>query len=419
MPSEGPENRWPAVSVRDVAAVNPESTKGLGEDHPIRYIDISSVDSSYRITDDLPEMTLGEAPRRAMGLVRVGDIRFSTVRSERRSFAVVPPEHDRQVASTGFAVIRPSAKVVDPAYLWAAVRAPSFVAHIVSRQRGSNYPAVSPKDVADAPLLLPPIAEQRQIGWVLGSLDGKIESNRRLARSLEEIAACLFKARFADFVGQDDLVESEIGPVPRRWDLQPLGRVSSLLTRGRAPVYDDDGEVLVVNQKCVRSGRVAFDLARRHDEQARSSGDRRLQSGDALVNSTGVGTLGRVSQVRWLPGPATVDSHVTIVRAAPADIDQDYLALNLMSRQGELERMGHGSTGQTELSRSRLAEMPILVPPREEQQALSRFYSPIRERIGALEREAITLTEVRDALLPKLTSGTLRVDPASFEEGSR
>ena len=55
------------------------------------------------------------------------------------------------------------------------------------------------------------------IAWVSSSLDDKIESNRRVAKTLEEIAAALFKAPFVDFVEHDDLVESEIGAIPRGW----------------------------------------------------------------------------------------------------------------------------------------------------------------------------------------------------------
>jgi type I restriction enzyme S subunit len=265
---------------------------------------------------------------------------------------------------------------------------------------------------------VPELMEQQLIARFFRALDDKIESNRRITTTLEEMAAALFKSEFIDFVGHDDLVESDIGPIPRGWSLLPLDQVSAVLTRGRAPVYVDEEGTLVLNQKCVREGRVMFEVARRHDEQARSSEDRRVEVADVLINSTGVGTLGRVSQVRWLPEPATVDGHVTLVRAATPDVIQDYLALSLMSRQAELEGMAHGSTGQTELTRSRLAEMAILVPPREKQDLLRRFYEPIREKIGSLERENIALSGIRDALLPKLVSGEVEVSRTLLAESA-
>jgi type I restriction enzyme, S subunit len=88
---------------------------------------------------------------------------------------------------------------------------------------------------------------------------------------------------------------------------------------------------------------------------------RELQVGDVLVNSTGVGTLGRVAQVLDLDEPAVVDSHVTVVRAGAA-LSWNYLGLSMMKRQAEIESMGEGTTGQTELSRGKLAVLKLVVP---------------------------------------------------------
>src|SRR5438046_8843954 len=103
------------------------------------------------------------------------------------------------------------------------------------------------------------------------------------------------------------------------WNTLKLGDVCSFLNRGVSPKYIEDGGIVVLNQRCVRDHRVAFDVARRHDTRAKKvSAERLLQAGDVLVNSTGVGTLGRVAQLRVNPPePTTVDSHVTIIRPAP------------------------------------------------------------------------------------------------------
>jgi type I restriction enzyme S subunit len=318
--------------------------------------------------------------------------------------------------------LRASQTRLNSHYLFYALQGPTLRNRILARASGTTAQGIRQSELVRVRVPVPPIDEQRRIAEILGALDDKIESSRRLVKTLEEMSATLFNARFVNFVdvvGCRDLVESELGPIPRDWSVCQLDQVSAVLTRGRAPVYIEEGGTLVLNQKCVRDGRVTFEAARRHNEEARNSKDRRVEIGDVLINSTGVGTLGRVAQVRWLPEPATVDGHVTLVRAATPDVVQDYLALTLLSRQVDLERMAHGSTGQTELTRSRLAEMPIVVPPRSEQDLLRRFYGPIREKIGSLERESIALSRIRDALLPKLVSGEVRVCQASFAESAR
>src|SRR5690606_21715692 len=128
-----------------------------------------------------------------------------------------------------------------------------------------------------------------------------------------------------------------------------LGAVTDYLNRGISPKYLGDGGVLVLNQKCIRDFRVDESKGRRHDPSQRKIDGRKLEVGDVLVNSTGVGTLGRVAQVLHLSEPAIVDSHVTVVRAG-GEINCSYLGCYINWMQPDIEAMGEGSTGQTELS---------------------------------------------------------------------
>lgn len=135
------------------------------------------------------------------------------------------------------------------------------------------------------------------------------------------------------------------------WHRSTIAGLASLLIRGGAPNYVDppDG-MTVINQKCVRHGRVDLAPARRTlPERVRE--ERVLRLGDVLVNSTGVGTLGRVA--RWDRNrDATVDSHVTIVRFDPAKVVPIVGAFAMLGAQSQLEALGEGSTGQTELNRA-------------------------------------------------------------------
>ena len=142
------------------------------------------------------------------------------------------------------------------------------------------------------------------------------------------------------------------------WETKKLGDVCSFLNRGVSPKYVEQGGIIVLNQRCVRDHRVSFDVARRHDAKAKKVGSGRLiQVGDVLVNSTGIGTLGRVAQLRTdPPEPTTVDSHVTIVRPMPNLFFADFFGYMLRDIEDALKVSGEGCGGQTELGRSVLAE---------------------------------------------------------------
>lgn len=142
------------------------------------------------------------------------------------------------------------------------------------------------------------------------------------------------------------------------WQTKKLGEVCSLLNRGVSPKYLEQGGVCVLNQKCIRDHRVSYEQSRRHDLGAKPvGGNRFIQLGDVLVNSTGTGTLGRVAQVREMPPePTTVDSHVTIVRPESGKFFPDFFGYMLVLIEEAIKDAGEGCGGQTELARSVLAE---------------------------------------------------------------
>ncbi len=109
-----------------------------------------------------------------------------------------------------------------------------------------------------------------------------------------------------------------------------------------------------------------------------------------------------------------VDSHVTIVRAA-SNVDPWFLGGSIIEREPEIEALGEGSTGQTELSRVRLGGLLGVRPSEELQQRFGNAVSYQLRRIAANEREAKTLAGLRDDVLPRLLSGELPVDAAERE----
>lgn len=284
---------------------------------------------------------------------------------------------------------------------------------IQGQKIGSSVPGFNLGQLRAVELPLPPLDEQRRIAGVLGALDDKIELNRKMNRTLEEMAQAIFKSWFIDFDGvpESELVDSELGPLPRGWRVAALTDVSSYIRRGISPRYTSEGGIRVVNQKCIRGFRVSLDDARRHDPSLGSVEGRVLCAGDVLVNSTGVGTLGRVAQLPPFEEDLICDSHVTVVRPGEGT-KPFFLGSYLMHLQPRIEAMGHGSTGQTELRKADLEQLALVVPPSSLQARFDAVVGPLRRRMFSSEQESRTLASLRDLLLPKLISGELRVPEA-------
>lgn len=216
---------------------------------------------------------------------------------------------------------------------------------------GSSQAALTIDGMKSLEVPCPEILIQEKIVQFLSTYDSLIENNNHRIAILEEMAQKLYREWFVHFrfPGHENvkMVESEMGLMPEGWEISTIENYTTLLRRGITPKYDENSSKVVVNQKCVRDYSVDLSLARKQSKEYQP--ELNLQYGDVLINSTGVGTLGRVGQVFNCFIDTTVDSHVTIVR--PIKNYTCYMGSYLKRFQEELMDMGVGSTNQTELNR--------------------------------------------------------------------
>lgn len=141
---------WHYQLIEEISDVNPESISSRF-DGEIQYIDIASV-SPGRV-DETTKYEFRDAPSRARRVVRQGDIIWSCVRPNRRSYAIIWQPPINLIVSTGFAVLR--AKTVPASFLYLATTTDDFVGHLNNNAKGAAYPAVVAKDFERARLLVP------------------------------------------------------------------------------------------------------------------------------------------------------------------------------------------------------------------------------------------------------------------------
>lgn len=260
---------------------------------------------------------------------------------------------------------------------------------------GSAQPKLSRASMDSIQISLPDLDTQRAIAEVLGALDDKIAANNRLVETASQLSNALFKESLADSAATE----------------AKISEVCAVVARGITPKYSEaEDSMIVLNQKCVRQQRISLKQARR-TELSKVREEKILLHNDVLVNSTGQGTLGRVA--RWTsPERVTADSHITILRFDPSLVNPVCGGFAVLRSEKVITAMAEGSTGQTELSRRELGKLALLLPPAEVQDSLGQKLSEITEYSDALTQENQRLSGTRDALLPLLMSGKLRVREA-------
>ena len=423
---------WREVRLGEVVSINPDT---LGSDWPfsyIKYIDISSVGEGP-IVEPPRILHLDEAPSRAKRLVREGDTVLSTVRPSRRSMFFVKEPEPEWVVSTGFAVLRPCREYIEPRYLYACVFDRGFTEFLVKREKGAAYPAVLPEDIADAVIKLPPLPEQRAIAHILGTLDDKIELNRRMSQTLEAMARALFKAWFVDFEpvrakmegrwqrGQslpglpahlydlfpNRLVDSELGEIPEGWRVGTIGDCCIQIQNGgtpsrKEPRFWEGGTIPWLTSAEVKQP-IIVDTENSITEAGLEASSAKWVAPLSTVVALYGATAGQVSLVAL-----RLTTNQAVCALVPKQYCEFFNYLWMRSATPDLENQAVGSAQQN-ISQGVVARTRVLIPSHAVMVAFDKTVRPVFFRWISSLHESRTLAALRDALLPKLISGELRV----------
>lgn len=452
-------NEWPLVKLGDFVQIltgHPFKSKDYSEHEGIRLLrgdNIAQGTLRWQNVKLLPQEKIGEKEHNYF--LRTGDVILAMDRPwiEAGLKTAQINENDLPCLLVQRVACLRCEDPSDQDFIRYIISSYGFVQYVKLIQTGTAVPHISGKQIKDYEFRLPPKSVRKQIGRIVKQLDDKANLNRQINQTLEQMAQTLFKSWFVDFdpvidnaldagnpipdelqhraearkavresegfkplpedvrqLFPDAFEESELGWVPKGWKVTMLGDMCVELRRGISPKYIEEGGIKVINQKCIRNHEVNYDLARRNNPELRKVDGREVQLGDVLVNSTGVGTLGRMAQVTYILEPTVVDSHVTLVRVN-SDICPMYtFGQLLLSIENRVERLGEGSTGQTELSRKILSEQQVVLPPLTIANHIEATFKSFADKKVASRNEVDSLTKLRDTLLPKLISGELRLD---------
>lgn len=175
-------------------------------DESFQYIDISSIDRvSKRIAN--PQILCGEdAPSRARKVVRAGDVLVSMTRPNLNAVALVPRSLDKQIASTGFDVLRTES--LEPRWLFYLVRSEAFIQRMSDLVQGALYPAIRSKDIRGFEIPVAPLNEQKRIADKLDAVLARVDAGRE---RLDRVPAILKRFR------QSVLAAATSGKLTEEW----------------------------------------------------------------------------------------------------------------------------------------------------------------------------------------------------------
>lgn len=305
---------------------------------------------------------------------------------------------------------------VDPLFLYYLFSGPDKQAEILDNGIGSSVPGFNLGQLRKHSVLVPSLAEQRQIIETLGALDDKIALLRETNATLEAIAQALFKSWFVDFdavrakaEGRDpegvspevanlfpsEFEDSELGVIPKGWRLGNLGEV--------VEIYDFKRVPLSGAERVKRRGPYPYYGAAAlmdHVDDFLFDGTYLLMGEDGSVTNTD-GTP--ILQYVW--GKFWVNNHAHVLSGKKA-VCTEHIMLSLKGTN--ISGFVTGAV-QAKLNQGNLNRIPFLIPDPEVATIFAEEIQPLYASIRANQEQSTALSDLRDSLLPRLMSGKLRV----------
>jgi type I restriction enzyme S subunit len=280
---------------------------------------------------------------------------------------------------------------------------------LLVRDKATTMGHVRIEDLKNIEAAIPPLQEQRKIAEILGSLDDKIELNYEMNKTLEAIAQAIFENWFVNFEPfKDELVYSKEldKKIPKEWEIKPVS------------------EVVHVNPpRKLRKGIVARKISMSDLKPWQSwieswsyeeyKGGPTFQNGDTLFARISPSLEnGKTALVLILDEGEIAFGTTEFIVLAPKVIKSNYYVFCLARTRDVREkaiRAMSGSSGRQRVPNDIFDRILIPVPPEEVIKEFDKLASPLFEMIKVNAKENLVLARIRDALLPKLLSGEIRV----------
>ncbi|MBU2261055.1 MAG: restriction endonuclease subunit S [Proteobacteria bacterium] len=424
---------WTTAKIEDVSekvAMGPFGSSIKVETfvpHGIPVISGQHLHGSRLMDTDYNFVSLKHAEKLKNANVYRGDVVFTHAGNIGQvAFIPASSRYERYVISQRQFYLRPNLRKVLPEFI-AYYFTSAEGQHKLLANTSSGVPSIAQpvSYLRTIEIPLPPLSEQRAIAHILGTLDDKIELNRKMNRTLEAMAQAIFKSWFVDFdpvrakaegrdpglpkaiadLFPDAFEDSELGEIPEGWEVGTLGEVAVHPRRGVQPAQIEPDTPYIALEHMPRRCIALSDWG---TAEGLESNKFKFNAGEIL--------FGKLRPYFHKVGVAPVDGvcSTDIVVVAPRSSHWFGFVLGHVSSIPFVEYTNASSTG-TKMPRTSwndMARCQVVIPPKPLAEAFTNQINQTVDRIISSVHEFRTIAALRDTLLPKLISGELSLPDA-------
>ncbi len=310
----------------------------------------------------------------------------------------------------------------DPKFIGYFLRTIDFFAY----SDKAAVPGVNRNHLHQAPVVVPDLQTQRKIAHILGTLDDKIELNRRMNRTLEAIARAIFKSWFVDFdpvrakaegsepVGMDpetaalfpdSFQDSPLGKIPKGWEVGAIANLGEIVCGKTPPTADPEnyGNAIPFVTIPDMHGKVFTTKTSRSLSEAGAATQPKKLLPRLAVCVSCIATPGLVALTSE---PSHTNQQINSI-ICKSGISPYWCYLQLAEMSDRIVMGGAGGSATLNLNKGQFSALAVEIPPSSLQKTFHAVVAPIFEAILANSRERGTLAALRDLLLPNLLAGEL------------
>lgn len=376
-------NDWLTTTLAGISHRPQYGAIARGADGPVgpRFVRQTDIKSGRIDWSSVPYCDLSDGDLTRY-LLRRGDLLISRLGNGVGNAATVSEDRDDAVFAGYLVRFRPDSAVADPTFVGYQLQSEAWKRHVGSFRSGAAQPTLNAQQMGDFGFLLPPLGLQRSIAATLDVLDQRIDSNRRLASAIPQLIRAHVEAALLD--GLEEFSVSTLARFVNGGAYTKGATGTGRMVLRIAELNSGPGGSTVYN-----------DLDVPEDKTARA--------GDILMSWSG--SLG---VYRWFRDEAIINQHIFKV------IPTDYPAWLVFDRLDAVMPIFRGvaadkATTMGHIQRGHLESTMVDVPSRTTIEQLDQVLSPLWDRLLLAERENVKLVALRDALLPELLSGRIRV----------
>ena len=340
-------------------------------------------------------------------------------------------ETEGAIAYTGLIRLRPRNKKVLPGFIKQFASSTYFIQQAEGMAGGSVLRHFGPSHLRQMSFPIPPLLEQKAIASILGTLEEKIEINRRINTTLEAMSRALFQSWFVDFdpvrakldgskpagideptanLFPDTFQDSELGNIPKGWTIKPVGEVVDCVGGGTPSTaelkYWEGGTHHWTTPKDFSS--LQSPILLNTDRKLTDAGIAKISSGLLPAGTLLLSSRAPVGYLAIASMPVAINQGFIALKCN--EYASNYFMLNwCQSNMPEIESRATGTTF-AEISKQNFRPIRVVLPSKNLMSAFTAKVEPLYEQITANLRQSQTLASLRDTLLPKLLSGELSVE---------